>query len=62
MAAAPDGFAPLTAAMIRRASLAAEPPAAAEQVAPSARGWRDDLRLFAVTWAAGFVFFLVFLA
>jgi hypothetical protein len=24
--------------------------------------WREDLRLFAVTWAAGFVFFLIVLA
>ncbi|WP_156678784.1 hypothetical protein [Sphingomonas profundi] len=25
-------------------------------------GWRDDLRLFALTWAAGFLFFLILLA
>lgn len=54
--------APLTAAMIRRPL----PPAATEPVAsveqPAHRGWRDDLRLFAITWAAGFVFFLAFIA
>lgn len=25
-------------------------------------GWREDLRLFAVTWAVGFLFFLIVLA
>ena len=61
MAAAPTGFAPLTAAMIRRApSPGVEPvPVASQEVAG---GWRDDVRLFGITWAAGFVFFLVFLA
>jgi len=63
MADAGPPFAPLTATMIRRqvppapfAEPAAEP---ADEVAPR---WREDLRLFAFTWLAGFVFFLVFLA
>ena len=25
-------------------------------------GWRDDFRLFALTWAAGFVFFMIVFA
>jgi hypothetical protein len=65
--AAPRDHAPLTAAHVRRAA----PPAwldapseatfdIAEELA--AWDWRGDLRLFAVTWAAGFVFFLTFIA
>ena len=33
-----------------------------EAVAPARSTWREDLRLFVLTWAAGFVFFLIFLA
>lgn len=29
-------------------------------VVTSSPGWREDLRLFLTTWAAGFVFFLTF--
>ncbi len=57
-----SGHASLTAAMIRRAPPPlADEPVAIEPAAP-ASSWRDDLRLFAITWAAGFVFFMVFLA
>ncbi len=64
MPADESAYAPLTAAMIRRAPPlpAIEPNAAgpvAEPDAPAA--WREDLRLFVVTWAAGFVFFLAFI-
>ncbi len=31
-------------------------------VAERAPDWRDDLRLFALTWAIGFVFFLIVIA
>ena len=62
MSAAESGSAPLTAAMIRRA-----PPPAADgplpiEAAAVSSAWREDVRLFAITWAAGFVFFLAFLA
>ena len=63
MHAGESTHAPLTAAMIRRAApLAAAnaetfPPV---EAAASSR-WREDLRLFAVTWAMGFVFFLAFI-
>jgi hypothetical protein len=51
-------FASLTPAMIRRARLAP----AQEALPPESRsGLRDDLKLFAVAWLAGFVFFFVFL-
>ncbi len=62
MRAADSSHAPLTAALIRRASvpLLVEPEAIEPGAAPSS--WRDNLQLFAITWAAGFVFFLVFLA
>lgn len=52
----------LTAALIRRARppVGAEPGMIDAAVLPSA--WREDVRLFAVTWAAGFLFFLAFLA
>ena len=66
-------FACLTAGLVRRAvpSLdytdhgdereGAADDNAGQQVAARA-GWRGDLRLFAAPWAAGFMFFLTFLA
>ena len=45
-------------AAIRQLRLLISSSAGEDEAAP---GWRDDLRLFAVTWAAGFLFFLVFL-
>ena len=57
------GFAPLTAALIRRAAPdwtdQGDEPARERQGSP---GWHADVRLFAMTWAAGFVFFLTFIA
>ena len=60
-------FASLNAALIRRASgpfadLPPVPAAMGRAEAVSRGTWREDLRLFATTWAAGFVFFLTFLA
>jgi len=63
MAEASD-FASLTAALVRRAPapdwLDAEDDD--DEVAATASGWQSDVRLFAITWAAGFVFFLTFIA
>jgi hypothetical protein len=58
------GFAPLTAALVRRAAAPERDGVSEEQVdEPQASvGWHADVRLFAMTWAAGFVFFLVFIA
>jgi hypothetical protein len=59
-------FAPLTASLVRRAGMPR--PAVAPRAIDAADelyeegGWRDDARLFAMTFAAGFLFFLVFLA
>jgi hypothetical protein len=63
MAEAPD-FAPLTAALVRRARVPDWEAAEREPPADAATGpnWRSDVRLFAMTWAAGFVFFLTFIA
>ena len=62
MRAAESACAPLTAAMIRRAAPPAVGPSPIEPAAETPpSGWRDDLRLFAITWAAGFVFFLAFI-
>ena len=63
--AQPPGFAALTDALIRRASTSFHdgcPDGGAAWQAAAAPGWREDVRLFAITWAAGFVFFLTFLA
>jgi hypothetical protein len=62
MADAPE-YAPLTASLVRRAT----PPAWLDelsevQLEPAPSRWRGDLKLFAFTWAAGFVFFLAFIA
>ena len=61
MRATDSVYSPLTATLIRRAPAppSAEP-ATIEDAAPRS-AWRDDLRLFAVTWAMGFVFFLAFI-
>lgn len=69
MPATEPDYAPLTAAMIRRAPpLPMAKPVVAEQVAVESIGaitppsaWREDLRLFAITWVFGFVFFLAFI-
>lgn len=60
MRAEPASFALLNATMIRRA--ARSDPEPERQATADAPSWRDDLRLFVFTWAAGFVFFLAFLA
>jgi hypothetical protein len=68
MAGIPDSPARLSAAMISRAH---RPPVAGSRPVPradalpageSSAGWRQDLGLFALTWSAGFVFFLTFIA
>jgi len=52
----PGSFLPVARRLRRsRADWTDVPPAEA------ASEWRDDLRLFLTAWAAGFVFFLVFL-
>jgi hypothetical protein len=62
MADAPD-YAPLTAALVRRAAEPAWPDELPDAPAAAATSdWRGDLKLFAFTWAAGFVFFLAFIA
>ncbi|MDB5684233.1 MAG: hypothetical protein JWM75_1931 [Sphingomonas bacterium] len=52
-------------------SRAQRPPVAGSRPVPqadalpageSSAGWRQDLGLFALTWSAGFVFFLTFIA
>lgn len=57
-------FAPLTAAMVRRGPAPAWDGASEYEVEEAAPGpsWHADVRLFAITWAAGFVFFLTFIA
>ncbi len=52
-------FAPLTAAFIRRGS--GPPDAPAIRITLSSPLF-EDVRLFAVTWATGFVFLLAFFA
>jgi hypothetical protein len=48
---------------------ASPPPTTADPILPDmdtiprpGSTWREDLRLFFFTWAAGFVFFMIFLA
>lgn len=63
MATAPDSeslYPPLTAALIKRAWPAKDgAPAPAREARRSELA--DNLRLFGITWAGGFVFFLTFL-
>ena len=51
-------FAPLTASFIRRGAL---PQPSVARIALSS-SLAEDIRLFAITWATGFVFFLAYLA
>lgn len=51
-------YAPLTPSLVRRGSTTAHPPAIRLTLSSSLA---DDVRLFAVTWAAGFAFFLAYL-
>ncbi len=44
------------------ALLTSEPASAMDRRHETETGWRDDLRLFAVTWAIGFLFFLILFA
>jgi len=57
-------YAPLTAALVRRSPAPAWIDAAEDEAVADAAvsAWYADLRLFAITWAAGFVFFLTFIA
>ena len=54
-------FAPLSADLIRRAAPPSEGVRAAAEPLAASAGWRDDVKLFAAAWAAGFVVFFVFL-
>lgn len=63
--APPAPRAALTPALVRRHAFGPAPMPSAEPVAieePPVAGWADDLRFFAVCYAAGILFFLILLS
>lgn len=62
MNAADPSLPALTAALVRRPKPFGRRPAARERMATGASALSDDVRLFAVAWAAGFLFFMIYLS